>query len=45
VDVPGDHRLDHLLVCLEPEDEVVAPAEYVGRRHACAERLLEAYGD
>jgi len=43
VTVLGDHRLDHLLVCLEPEDEVVAPAEYVERRRAYAKRLLAAY--
>jgi hypothetical protein len=43
--VLGDHRLDHLLVCLEPDDEVVAPAEYAERRRARAAELLAAYGD
>lgn len=44
ITVLGDHRLDHLLVCLSPEDEVVAPAEYDTRRRARAAELLTAYG-
>ena len=45
ITVIGDHRLDHLLVCLEPEDEVVAPAEYEKRRRARARELLGVYED
>jgi predicted DNA-binding transcriptional regulator YafY len=44
VTVSGDHRLDHLLLCLEPDDEVVAPLEYAQRRRARAQELLEVYG-
>jgi len=44
VTVTGDHRLDHLLMCLEPSDEVLAPAEYATRRRERAAELLQAYG-
>jgi len=43
VTVLGDHRLDHLLLCLAPSDEVVAPAEYAERRRDAARTLLEEY--
>jgi predicted DNA-binding transcriptional regulator YafY len=41
--VAGDRRLEHLLVCLPPEAEVIEPAEYreLRRRHAGA--LLDLY--
>jgi predicted DNA-binding transcriptional regulator YafY len=44
ITVVGDHRLDHLLVCLDATDEVVAPPEYAERRQARAAELLQAYG-
>jgi hypothetical protein len=44
VTVIGDHRLDHPLVCLAPEDEVLSPPEYAERRRARAAELLQAYG-
>jgi predicted DNA-binding transcriptional regulator YafY len=41
--VAGDRRLEHLLVCLPAEAEVIEPAEYreLRRQHAAA--LLELY--
>jgi predicted DNA-binding transcriptional regulator YafY len=44
ITVHGDRRLEHLLVCLPPDAEVVAPVEYETLRRAHAARLLAAYG-
>jgi predicted DNA-binding transcriptional regulator YafY len=41
VTVTGDRRLDHLLVCLPTDTEIVEPAEYAERRRRYAARLLE----
>jgi len=41
VTVTGDRRLDHLLVCLAPDAEIVEPVTYAERRRRYAARLLE----
>jgi len=41
VTVTGDRRLDHLLVCLPPDTEIIEPPEYAERRRADAALLLE----
>jgi len=41
VTVTGDRRLDHLLVCLPADTEIIEPAEYRARRRRYAARLLE----
>jgi hypothetical protein len=41
VSVAGDRRLDHLLVCLPVDTEIVEPAEYAERRRRHATHLLE----
>ncbi len=43
VTVVGDRRLEQLLLCLEPDDEVVAPEEYADLRRIHAARLLAQY--
>lgn len=40
IEVAGDRQLDHLLVALGPEGEVVEPVEYRERRRTEARRLL-----
>ena len=40
VEVLGERQLDHLLVALGPEGEVIEPAEYRDRRRARARELL-----
>jgi predicted DNA-binding transcriptional regulator YafY len=44
VTVLGNHRLDHLLLCLDPAAEVVAPTDYATRRRELAKELLGACG-
>jgi predicted DNA-binding transcriptional regulator YafY len=41
VTVTGDRRLDHLLMCLPANTEIIEPAEYRARRRRYAARLLE----
>ncbi|MCJ7436313.1 MAG: WYL domain-containing protein [Acidimicrobiia bacterium] len=41
VTVTGDRRLDHFLVCLPADTEIIEPAEYAERRRRYAARLLE----
>jgi predicted DNA-binding transcriptional regulator YafY len=41
VTVTGDRRLDHLLVCLPADTEIVEPVAYAERRRQYAARLLE----
>lgn len=43
ITVVGDRRVEQLLVCLEPDDEVVAPQEYANLRREHAARLLAIY--
>jgi predicted DNA-binding transcriptional regulator YafY len=43
ITVAGDRRLEHLLVCLPPEAEVVAPEEYKELRREHARSLLEQF--
>jgi len=43
ITVVGDHRLEHLLLCFAPDDEIVAPAEYAERRRKRAAALLRSY--
>ena len=43
VTVLGDRRLEHVLVCLEADDEVVAPPEAAELRRTYAARLLALY--
>ena len=45
VTVLGDRRVEQLLLCLEPDDEVVAPEEYAEMRRAHAARLLALYAE
>ena len=42
IEIAGDRHLDHLLVSLGPDGEVVEPPEYQDRRVAYAEKLLTA---
>lgn len=42
VAVDGDRQLDHLLVALGPDGDVVSPVEYIQQRQKCAEALLAA---
>jgi predicted DNA-binding transcriptional regulator YafY len=44
ITVNGDRRLEHLLVCLPADAEIVAPAEYDELRRTHASRLLAVYG-
>jgi WYL domain len=44
VTVTGDRRFEHLLVCLPPDAEVVAPPEFAQLRRDHAQRLLAALG-
>ena len=43
VTVNGDRRLEHMLVSLPPDAEVLSPAEYAALRREHAARLLAAY--
>lgn len=43
ITVAGDRRMDQLLLCLEPDDEIVDPPEYADRRREHAARLLAMY--
>ncbi|HSG12426.1 MAG TPA: WYL domain-containing protein, partial [Gaiellaceae bacterium] len=43
ITVLGDRRIEQLLLCLEPDDEVVAPPEYAELRRTHAARLLTRY--
>ena len=43
VTVIGERRLEYLLVCLDPDVEVVAPPEYRELQRSHAARLLAAY--
>lgn len=43
ITVNGDPRLEHLLVSLPPDAEVLEPAEFAERRRAHAARLLADY--
>jgi hypothetical protein len=43
VTVAGERRLEHLLVCLPPDAEVLDPPEYADLRRSHARRLLAAY--
>lgn len=45
VTVHGDRRVEHLLVCLPADAEVLAPADAAQHRRVYAARLLEAYRD
>ena len=45
VTVLGDRRVEQLLLCLEPDDEVVAPKEYAELQRAHAARLLALYDE
>ncbi|MEX0663307.1 MAG: WYL domain-containing protein [Acidimicrobiia bacterium] len=45
ITVNGDRRLEHLLVCLPPDAEVVGPAEYKQLRRDHASHLLAAFTD
>ena len=42
IEIAGDRHLDHLLVSLGPDGEVLKPVEYQDRRVAYAEKLLTA---
>lgn len=44
ITVLGDRRIEQLLLCLEPDDEVVTPPEYAELRRTHAARLLAQYG-
>ena len=45
VTVLGDRRIEQVLLCLEPDDEVVAPAAYAELRRKHAARLLAIYDE
>jgi len=45
ITVAGDRRIEQVLLCLEPDDEVVDPPEYAELRRAHAAQLLAVYAD